>query len=85
MRFFDTHIHLNDFENGAEEVVEKALACGIDKMINVSAVQSDWAKVAVLSKKYENNIDVSNSSTNVTNFQDMCSNAFLDYCLKKES
>lgn len=56
MRFFDTHIHLNDFKNGADEVVAEALACGIDKMINMSSLPQDWQKVLALHEKYKENI-----------------------------
>jgi len=56
MRFFDTHIHLNDFKNGADEAVAEALSCGIDKMINMSSTPQDWQKVLELSRKYPDNI-----------------------------
>ena len=56
MQFFDTHIHLNDFEDKVKEIIEKALSCGIDKMINMSAKPEDWQTVIKLSKKYPENI-----------------------------
>ena len=56
MHFVDTHIHLNDFTNGADEIIAEAFACGIDKMINMSSTPQEWQKVLELSRKYPKNV-----------------------------
>ena len=47
MRFFDTHIHLQDFDTDIFSVFEK-----IQKCVCVSAKISDWENVASLYEKY---------------------------------
>ena len=56
MRFFDTHIHLSDFESGADTVIAEALAYKTYKMINVASSKNDWEKITKISDKYPKNI-----------------------------
>lgn len=49
MQFIDTHIHLQDYKSkNATDIVRQALDKGCRRLICVSAVESDWAKVAEL-------------------------------------
>ena len=48
MRFIDTHIHLQDFDIPAEEVICLLRQNGVDKCICISAAEDDWEKVGAL-------------------------------------
>lgn len=52
MRFVDTHIHLQDYSATPEEVIARLRAAGTDKVVCVSAHQSDWPKAAALADKF---------------------------------
>ena len=53
MQFIDTHIHLQDDKsNNATDIISQALNQGCAKMICVSAMETDWEKVAELAKQY---------------------------------
>ena len=57
MQFIDTHIHLQDDKsNNTTEIIAQAINGGINKMICVSARQSDWEKVAALAKQCPDSI-----------------------------
>ncbi len=50
MAYFDTHIHLQDFDNA--DIIDLLKTGKISKCICVSAKQEDWEKVALLYEKY---------------------------------
>ena len=50
MLYFDTHIHLHDFED--ESFITQLESAQIKKCICISAKQSDWEKVSNLYEKY---------------------------------
>ena len=52
MRFIDTHIHLQDFDIPAEEVICLLRQNGVDKCICISAAEDDWEKVGALTQKF---------------------------------
>lgn len=53
MQFIDTHIHLQDFKsNCATDIINQAQKSGVKKLICVSSVAADWAKVAEMAKEY---------------------------------
>lgn len=52
MRFVDTHIHLQDFDIPAEEVICLLRQNGVDKCICISATEDDWKKVGALAQKF---------------------------------
>ncbi len=52
MRLVDTHIHLQDFDIPAEEVVGLLQQNGIDKCVCISATEDDWEKVGALAQKF---------------------------------
>lgn len=52
MRFVDTHIHLQDFDTPAEEVICLLRQNGVDKCICISATEDDWDKVAALAQNF---------------------------------
>lgn len=52
MRFVDTHIHLQDFDTPAEEVICLLRQNGVDKCICISATEDDWEKVGKLAQKF---------------------------------
>lgn len=52
MRFVDTHIHLQDFDTPAEEVICLLRQNGVDKCICISATEDDWEKVGNLAQKF---------------------------------
>lgn len=57
MQFIDTHIHLQDDKsNNATEIISLAVAKGCAKIINVSAQEDDWHKVAKLAKQFPEKI-----------------------------
>ncbi len=53
IKFFDTHIHLTDFEGISKNaLMEKLKRNGVEKCICVSAHRSDWEKVAGLAHDF---------------------------------
>ena len=52
MHFIDTHIHLQDFDIPAEEVIRLLRQNGVDKCICISAAEDDWEKVSALAQKF---------------------------------
>ena len=52
-RFFDTHIHLTNFDNvEPDDLMKRLKKAGITKCVCVSAHRSDWEKVAKLAHDY---------------------------------
>lgn len=46
MPYFDTHIHLTDFENiNINELINSLKKCGIVRCISVTATEKDWEKL----------------------------------------
>ena len=55
MQFMDSHIHLQDFKTkNATDIIKNALIIGVNKLVCVSALESDWPKVALLSEQFPN-------------------------------
>lgn len=53
MQFIDTHIHLQDYKSkNATDIVRQAVDEGCRKLVCVSAVEEDWAKVAELAELF---------------------------------
>lgn len=52
MHFVDTHIHLQNFDIPAEEVISLLRQNGVDKCICISATEDDWKKVGNLAQKF---------------------------------
>lgn len=52
MRFVDTHIHLQNFNIPAEEVIRLLQQNGIDRCICISVTEDDWEKVGALAQKF---------------------------------
>lgn len=53
MQFIDTHIHLQDFKsNCATDIINQAQNQGVKRLICVSSVAADWAKVAEMATKF---------------------------------
>lgn len=57
MQFMDTHIHLQDFKlKNTTDIVNKAVSCGVCKLVCVAAVETDWAKIAALSAEFPDTV-----------------------------
>ena len=52
MRWIDTHCHFSMMELSPEEVLEKALENGVERMINIGTCPEDHPKVLEIAKKY---------------------------------
>ena len=53
MQFIDTHIHLQDFKsNCATDIINQAQKVGVKRLICVSSITADWAKVAEMATKF---------------------------------
>lgn len=53
MQFIDTHIHLQDYKSkNATDIVRQAVREGCCRLVCVSAVEEDWAKVAELAELF---------------------------------
>jgi TatD DNase family protein len=53
-KYIDAHLHLQDdrFQFVREEVVKRAFACGVAKMVCNAVCEKDWQEVAILAKQY---------------------------------
>lgn len=57
MQFMDTHIHLQDFKlKNATDIVNKAVSCGVRKLVCVAAAEADWAEIAALSAEFPDTV-----------------------------
>src|SRR5690349_8594167 len=54
--FIDTHAHLDvpDFENDQSEVIERAQAAGIDRIITIGTTLEGSQKAVAVAEKYQN-------------------------------
>ena len=57
MQFMDTHVHLQDFKaKNTTDIVKRAKAVGVDKLVCVSAREDDWPKVAALADEFSDTV-----------------------------